>query len=52
MHWSQQGMIMDPSLTSSPIIKEESYLAEDYYKTHDDIEGDICHTKALNQGLL
>ena len=22
------------------------------YKTHDDVEGDICHTKALNQGLL
>ena len=53
MHWSQQahdnGTILDLLPNHKGRIRPGQKIS---HKTHDDVEGDICHTKALNQGLL
>ena len=53
MHWSQQahdnGTILDLLTNHKGRIRPGQKIS---HKTHDDVEGDICHTKALNQGLL
>ena len=53
MHWSQQahdnGTILDLLPNHKRRIRPSQKIG---HKTHDDVEGDICHTKALNQGLL
>ena len=53
MHRSQQahnnGAILDLLPNHKGAIRPSQKIG---HKTHDDIEGDICHTKALNQGLL
>ena len=53
MHWSQQahnnGTILDLITDHKGAIRPGQQIS---HKTHDDIEGDICHTEALNQGLL
>ena len=53
MHWSQQthdnGAILDLLPNHKGRIRPSQKIG---HKTHDDVEGDICHTKALNQGLL
>ena len=53
MHWSQQahdnGTILDLLPNHKGAIRPSQKIG---HKTHDDVEGDICHTEALNQGLL
>ena len=53
MHWSQQshdnGTILDLLPNHKGAIRPGQKIG---HKTHNDVEGDICHTKALNQGLL
>ena len=53
MHRSQQahdnGAILDLLPNHKGAIRPSQKIC---HKTHDDVEGDICHTKALNQGLL
>ena len=53
MHWSQQSHDNRTILDLLPNHKGRIGSSQKIgYKTHDDVEGDICHTKALNQGLL
>lgn len=42
---------MEPSFTPSPINHKGAIRPGQQigHKTHDDVEGDICHTEALNQ---
>ena len=53
MHWSQQahdnGAILDLLPNHKGAIRPGQQIG---HKTHDDVEGDICHTEALNQRLL
>jgi len=53
MHRSQQthdnGTILDLLPNHKGAIRPSQKIG---HKTHDDVEGDICHTKALNQRLL
>ena len=53
MHWSQQthdnGTILDLLPNHKGAIRPGQQIG---HKTHNDVEGDICHTEALNQGLL
>ena len=53
MHWSQQahdnGAILDLLPNHKGAIRPGQKIG---HKTHDDVEGDICHTEALNQRLL
>ena len=53
MHWSQQshdnGTILDLLPNHKGAIRPSQKIG---HKTHDDVKGDICHTKALNQRLL
>lgn len=53
MHWSQQahdnGAILDLITYHKGAIRPGQKIS---HKTHNDVEGDICHTKALNQRLL
>ena len=53
MHRSQQahdnGTILDLLPNHKGAIRSGQQIG---HKTHDDVEGDICHTKALNQRLL
>ena len=53
MHWSQQAhdnrAILDLLPDHKGAIRSGQKIG---HKTHNDVEGDICHTKALNQGLL
>ena len=53
MHWSQQahddGTILDLLPNHKGAIRPSQKIG---YKTHDNVEGDIRHTEALNQGLL
>lgn len=53
MHWSQQahdnGTILDLITDHKGAIGPGQKIG---HKTHNDVEGDICHTKALNQRLL
>ena len=53
MHWSQQahdnGAILDLLPNHKRAIGSSQKIS---YKTHNDVESDICHTKALNQRLL
>ena len=53
MHWSQQahdnGAILDLFPNHKGAIRPSQKIG---HKTHNDVESDICHTKALNQRLL
>ena len=53
MHWSQQahdnGAILDLLSNHKRTIRPSQKIG---HKTHDDVEGDIRHTEALNQRLL
>lgn len=53
MHWSQQahdnGTILDLITNHKGAIRPGQKIS---HKTNDNVEGDICHTKALNQRLL
>ena len=53
MHWSQQahdnGTILDLITNHKGRIRPSQKIS---HKTHDDVEGDIRHTEALNQRLL
>ena len=53
MHWSQQahdnGTILDLLPDHKGAIRPGQKIG---HKTHDDVEGDICHTETLNQRLL
>ena len=53
MHWSQQThddrTILDLLPNHKGAIRPGQQIG---HKTHNDVEGDICHTKALNQRLL
>ena len=53
MHWSQQahddGTLLDFLPNHKGAIRPGQQIG---HKTHNDVEGDICHTKALNQRLL
>ena len=53
MNWSQQahdnGAVLDLFSNHKGTIRPSQKIG---HKTHDDVEGDICHTKALNQRLL
>ena len=53
MHWSQQahdnGAILNLLPNHKGAIRPSQEIG---HKTHDDVEGDICHTESLNQGLL
>ena len=53
MHWSQQthdnGPILDLLPDHKGAIRSGQKIG---HKTHNDVEGDICHTEALNQRLL
>ena len=53
MHWSQQAHDNGAILDLLPNHKRAIRLGQEIgHKTHDDVEGDIRHTEALNQGLL
>ena len=53
MHRSQQahdnGAVLDLLSNHKRRIRLGQKIG---HKTHDDVEGDICHAKSLNQGLL
>ena len=53
MHWSQQthdnGTILDLLPNHKGAIRPSQKIG---HKTHDDVEGDIGHTEALNQRIL
>ena len=53
MHWSQQahdnGAILNLLPNHKGAIRPSQEIG---HKTHDDVEGNIRHTEALNQGLL
>ena len=53
MHWSQQahdnGTILDLLPNHKGAIRPGQKIG---HKTHNDVESDIYHTEALNQGLL
>ena len=53
MHWSQQahdnGAIFYLLPNHKRAIRPGQKIG---HKTHGDVEGDICHTEALNQGLF
>ena len=53
MYWSQQThddrTILDLLPNHKGAIRPGQKIS---HKTHDDVEGNICHTEALNQGLL
>ena len=49
MNWSQQahdnGAVLDLFSNHKGTIRPSQKIG---HKTHDDVEGDICHTEALN----
>ena len=53
MHWSQQahdnGAVLDFLSNHKGRVRPGQKVS---HKTHDDIEGNIRHTEALNQGIL
>ena len=53
MNWSQQAHDNGAILDLLPNHKGRIRLGQKIgHKTHDDVEGDICHAETLNQGLL